>query len=87
MVRGAGGVLLMSYRVRNDGKLKRLVRIPHELKDEESDELIVRLQEMCDDAQRLREEEVRLREEETRLREEAEQEVARLREEIERLKR
>ena len=33
---GAGGALLMSYRVRNDGKLKRLVRIPHELKDEET---------------------------------------------------
>ena len=36
LVRGADGALLMSYRVRNDGKLKRLVRIPHELKDEET---------------------------------------------------
>jgi Uma2 family endonuclease len=67
----------------------------------ESDELIARLQAMCDDAQRRREEETRLREdaeqrreEETRLREEAdrrrddaEQEVARLRAELERLKR
>ncbi|HEX2686541.1 MAG TPA: Uma2 family endonuclease [Kofleriaceae bacterium] len=60
----------------------------------ESEELIVRLQAMADDAQRradeeaqLREEETRRREEETRRREEAEQEVARLREEIERLKR
>jgi Uma2 family endonuclease len=67
----------------------------------ESEELIVRLQAMADDAQRraaeeaqLREEESRrreeaeqLREEEKRRREEAEQEVARLRAEIERLKR
>jgi hypothetical protein len=67
----------------------------------ESDELIARLQAMCDDAQRRRVEETRLREEaeqrrdeETRLREEAdrrreeaEQEVARLRAELERLKR
>ena len=54
----------------------------------ESEELIVRLQELCDDAQRRREEEARLREEETRRREEAEQrreEEARLREEAERL--
>jgi Uma2 family endonuclease len=67
----------------------------------ESDELIVRLQEMCaaaqqrheeearlrEKAERLREEETRLREEETRRRKEAEQEVARLRAELERLKR
>jgi Uma2 family endonuclease len=67
----------------------------------ESDELIVRLQAMADDAQRraaeeaqLREEEKQLREEEKRLREEAEQrrdaaeqENARLRAEIDRLKR
>jgi Uma2 family endonuclease len=60
----------------------------------ESEEFIVRLQAMCDDAQRraveeaqLREEETRRREEETRRREEAEQEVARLRAELERLKR
>jgi len=67
----------------------------------ESDEFVVRVQEMYDDAQRRAEEEVRLREEETRRREEAErlreeadrrreeaeQEVARLRAEIERLKR
>jgi Uma2 family endonuclease len=67
----------------------------------ESDELIARLQAMCDDAQRRREEEIRLREEadrrreeaeqrrdeEKRLREAAEQEVARLRAELERLKR
>lgn len=60
----------------------------------ESDEIIGRLQELCDDAQRRREEEARLREEaerrrdeERRLREEAEQEVARLRAELERLKR
>ena len=60
----------------------------------ESDELIERLQAMCDDAQRRaeeeagrREEETRRREEETRRREEAEQEILRLREEIERLKR
>src|ERR1041384_2824676 len=36
----------------------------------ESDEIILRLQEMCDAAQQRREEETRLREEETRLREE-----------------
>ena len=67
----------------------------------ESDEIILRLQEMCDAAQQRREEEARLREEETRRREEetrrreeaerrreeAEQEVARLRAELERLKR
>jgi len=67
----------------------------------ESDELITRLQAMCDDAQQRaeeaeqrREEETRRREEETRRREEAdrrredaEQEVARLRAELERLKR
>jgi Uma2 family endonuclease len=60
----------------------------------ESEEFIVRLQAMYDDAQRraveeaqLREEETRRREEETRRREEAEQEVARLRAELERLKR
>src|SRR5262249_8136415 len=39
----------------------------------ESEEFIVRLQAMADDAQRRAEEEARLREEETRLREEAEQ--------------
>jgi hypothetical protein len=48
----------------------------------ESDELIVRLQELCDDAQRRREEEAQLREEEARLREE----VERRREEAERLR-
>jgi len=60
----------------------------------ESEEFIVRLQAMADDAQRraeqeaqLREEAERLREEETRRREEAEQEIARLRKELERLKR
>jgi hypothetical protein len=67
----------------------------------ESDDLIARLQEMYDDAQRRaeeeaqlredetrrREDETRRREEETRRREEAEREVARLREELERLKR
>jgi Uma2 family endonuclease len=53
----------------------------------ESDELIARLQAMCDDARRLREEERRLREEAEQRREEAEQEVARLRAELERLKR
>ncbi len=66
----------------------------------ESDEFIVRLQAMADDAQRRAAEEAQLREEETRRREEAEQlrdeekhrreqaeqEVARLRDEIERLK-
>jgi Uma2 family endonuclease len=53
----------------------------------ESEELIVRLQELCDDAQRRREEEARRREEETRRREEAEQrreEAKRRREEAER---
>jgi Uma2 family endonuclease len=60
----------------------------------ESDELIARLQEMCDDAQQRAEEEEQRRDEEKRLREEAEQrrdeaeqEVARLRAELERLKR
>ena len=60
----------------------------------ESDELIARLQEMYDDAQRRsdeeaqrREEETRRREDETRRREEAEQEIARLRAELEKLKR
>ena len=60
----------------------------------ESEEFIVRLQAMAEDAQRRAEEEARLREEEARLREEAEQrreeaeqEVARLRAELERLKR
>jgi Uma2 family endonuclease len=60
----------------------------------ESDELIARLEKMCDAAQRRAEEEVqrreeadRLREQEKRLRQEAEQEVARLRAELERLKR
>jgi Uma2 family endonuclease len=67
----------------------------------ESADLIARLQEMCDAAQRraeeadqLREEETRRREEETqrreeadRRREEAEQEIARLRKELERLQR
>jgi Uma2 family endonuclease len=67
----------------------------------ESEEFIVRLQAMCDDAQRRaveearrreeetqrREEETQRREEETRRREVAEQEVARLRAELERLKR
>ena len=60
----------------------------------ESDELVARIQEMADEANRRaeeadqrREEESRLRKEERRLREEAEQEVARLREDIERLKR
>jgi Uma2 family endonuclease len=60
----------------------------------ENDDLIARLQEMYDDAQRraeeevqLREDETRRREDETRRREEAEREVARLREELERLKR
>jgi Uma2 family endonuclease len=67
----------------------------------ESEEFIVRLQEMCDDAQRRaeeadqrreeadqhREEESQRREEADRRREEAEQEVARLRAELERLKR
>jgi len=60
----------------------------------ESDDLIARLQEMYDDAQRraeeeakLREEEAKLREAEIRRREAAEQEVARLRAELERLKR
>jgi Uma2 family endonuclease len=67
----------------------------------ESEELIIRLEELCDDAQRRHTEEARLRAEETRrreeaersrdeekrLREEAEQEVARLRAELERLKR
>jgi Uma2 family endonuclease len=55
----------------------------------ESEELIVRLQELYDDAQRRREEEARLREEETRLREQAEQrrdEEARLREQEARLR-
>ena len=58
----------------------------------ESEELIVRLQGMLDDAQRradeearAREEETRRREEETRRREEAEREVARLLEELKRL--
>src|SRR5689334_17336810 len=54
----------------------------------ESEEIITRLQELCDDAQRRREEEARLREEEIRRREEAEQrreEEARRREEAERL--
>jgi hypothetical protein len=31
---GADDVLLMCYRVRNDGKLKRMLRIPRELKGE-----------------------------------------------------
>jgi len=60
----------------------------------ESEEFIVRLQEMCDDAQRRAEEETLHREEEALRREEAdrrrdaaEQEVARLRAELERLKR
>ncbi|HWU87883.1 MAG TPA: Uma2 family endonuclease [Kofleriaceae bacterium] len=53
----------------------------------ESEEIIARLQEMCDDAQRRAEEEAQRREEETRRREEAEQELARLRAELERLKR
>jgi hypothetical protein len=53
----------------------------------ESDELIARLEKMCDAAQRRAEEAERLREEEKRFREEAEQEVARLRAELERLKR
>jgi len=60
----------------------------------ESDELILRLQEMCDAAQQRREEAEqrreeadRRREEADRRREEAEQEVARLRAELERLKR
>jgi len=60
----------------------------------ESEELIARLQQMCDDAQQRVEEEAQRREEETRRREEAErrreeaeQEVARLRAELERLKR
>ena len=35
MIRGADGKILLSYRVRNDGKLKRLVRVPHELRGEE----------------------------------------------------
>jgi hypothetical protein len=30
----SGKVRVAVFRVRNDGKLKRLVRIPHELKDE-----------------------------------------------------
>ena len=67
----------------------------------ESEEFIVRLQALADDAQRRaeeearlreqaeqrREEEQRLREDEQQRREEAEQEVARLRAELERLKR
>ena len=60
----------------------------------ESEELIVRLQTMADEAQRRAAEEAQLRaeaewhrEEEKRRREEAEQEVARLRAELERLKR
>lgn len=53
----------------------------------ESDELIERLQAMCDEAQRRREEAEQLREEEARRREEVEQENARLREELDRLKR
>lgn len=31
---GADGVLLMCYRVRNDGKLKRMLRVPLELRKE-----------------------------------------------------
>ena len=53
----------------------------------ESDELVARIQEMADEANRRAEEADQRREEESRLRKEAEQEVARLREEIERLKR
>ncbi len=60
----------------------------------ETEDLIARVQEMCDAAQRraedearLRREAERLREEETLRRESAEQEVARLRAELERLKR
>jgi Uma2 family endonuclease len=59
----------------------------------ESDEIIARVQEMYDEAQRRAEEETRLRDEaerraenEARRREEAEQEVAQLRAELERLK-
>jgi Uma2 family endonuclease len=53
----------------------------------ESEDLIARLQEMCDVAQQRAEEETRRREEADQRREEAEQEVARLRAELERLKR
>jgi Uma2 family endonuclease len=53
----------------------------------ETDDLIARLQEMYDDAQRRAEQEAQLRTEESRRREEAEQENARLRAELERLKR
>jgi hypothetical protein len=53
----------------------------------ESEDLIARLEEMLDRAQRDAEEEALRREEETRRREEAEQEITRLRAELERLKR
>ena len=53
----------------------------------ESEEFIVRLQAIAENAQRRAEEEARLREEAEQRRDEAEQEVARLRAEIERLKR
>jgi hypothetical protein len=33
---GVDGVLLMCYRVRNDGKLKRMLRIPVELRGEKT---------------------------------------------------
>jgi Uma2 family endonuclease len=53
----------------------------------ESDDLIARLQELLDHAQRSAEEEAHRREEEVHRREEAEQEIARLRAELQRLKR
>ena len=53
----------------------------------ESEELVARLQELYDDAQRHADEEAQRREEETRRREEAEHEIARLRAELEKLKR
>jgi Uma2 family endonuclease len=53
----------------------------------ESEELVARLQELYDDAQRHADEEAQRREEATRRREEAEHEIARLRAELEKLKR